>query len=307
VRRRGAETRLILIVVALGVATVSVVVGLIAGPGTSQAAPSAHPYELTLGDSYSIGYQPGLGGTPGYSAYIARRLKLQVANLGCGGATTSSLLHSVGCGDPAGQDAVPYTGITQEQAALNFIATHPGKVGLVTVSIGGNDFDGCSSATCVQAAIPTMGANISTLLSALRTALTQASDAATPIIGLTYPDVNLGLYVYPTHPATAANLASAQQSVLAFDQLINPTLGQAYHSVAGASFVNVTSAPYKTATQGDDTPLTTTQSAPPYGKVPASVAEVCQLTWFCSQGNIHATTKGYNFIGSLVVARYRSL
>jgi len=62
--------------------------------------------------------------------------------------TTSSTLHSSGCGDPASQDAVPYAGITQEQAALSFISTHKGKVRLVTVSIGGNDFDGCST-TCV--------------------------------------------------------------------------------------------------------------------------------------------------------------
>ena len=37
-----------------------------------------------------------------------------------------------------------------------------------------------------------------------------------------------------------------------------------------------------------------------------AVAEVCQLTYFCSQGNIHADTAGYDFIGALVVADYRS-
>lgn len=151
------------------------------------------------------------------------------------------------------------------------------------------------------------GANITALLGSLRTALAKASDGPAPIIGLTYPDVDLGLYVFPAHPATPAAVASAQQSVLAFDALINPTLSQAYHSVAGAGFVDVTSAPYRSATLGDDTPLTTTQYSPPYGRVPVAVAEVCELTWFCAQGNIHATTRGYNFIGALVVARYRSL
>jgi len=308
VHRRRTVARLISTVAALAVAAVGVVIiSVVATPDPGHAAAVARPYELTLGDSYSIGYQPGLGGTPGYSNYIGRRLKMQVANFGCGGATTSSLLHSVGCGDPASQDAVAYPGTTQEQAALAFIAAHPARVALVTVSIGGNDFDGCSTAPCVQAAMPTMGTNIISLLGSLRTALTNASDGPTPIIGLTYPDVDLGLYVFPTDPATAASVASAQQSVLAFDDLINPTLSQAYHSVTGAGFVDVTSAPYRSATLGDDTPLTTTQYSPPYGRVPAAVAEVCQLTWFCAQGNIHATTKGYNFIGALVVARYRSL
>lgn len=107
--RRWTQAGLISKAVALGVALAAVVgASLVTGPSLSQAAPSTRPYALTLGDSYSIGYQPGTGGTPGYAGYISRRLKMQVANVGCGGATTSSLLHSVGCGDPASQDAVPY-------------------------------------------------------------------------------------------------------------------------------------------------------------------------------------------------------
>jgi hypothetical protein len=136
--------------------------------------------------------------------------------------------------------------------------------------------------------------------------LSQAHDS-TPIIGLTYPDVELGLYAFPSHPPTAANVAAAQSSITSFDNLINPTLSQAYSSVPGASFVNVTTAPYGRATMGDDTPLTLTHNSPPYGRIPVAVAEVCKLTYFCSQGNIHATTKGYNFIGALLVARFRSL
>jgi lysophospholipase L1-like esterase len=286
--------------IAMATATVAVL------PGTVQAAAKLRPYELTLGDSYSIGYQPGLGGTPGYSAYLARRLRLQVENFGCGGATTSSLLRAVGCGDPASQDAVAYPNQTQEQAVLDFIGANPADVGLITVSIGGNDFDGCSTAPCVEAAMPAMGANITSLLQSLSAALSQAHDNA-PIIGLTYPDVDLGLYVYPSDPPTAASVTQAQTSIPAFDDLINPTLSKAYASVPDASFVNVTTAPYGKATTGDDTPLTVTQISPPYGRVPAAVAEVCRLTYFCSQGNIHATTKGYNFMGALIVAKYRSL
>ncbi len=279
--------------------------GLISGPEWAGAAPTAHPYYLSLGDSYAIGYQPGKGATTGYTGYVADRLALHLENFGCGGATTTSLLQSSGCVDPAGQDAAPYSGITQEQAVLAFIAAHPKAVKLVTISIGGNDFDSCSTAACVEAAMPTMGTNLKSLLGSLKTALAQASDAHATIIGLTYPDVDLGLYVYPAHPASAANLALAKTSILAFDSLINPTLSGAYHSVAGSSFVDVTSAPYGAATHGDDTPLTRTEEVAPYGHLPVAVAEVCQLTYFCTQGNIHAHTTGYDFIGSLVVARYR--
>ena len=301
--RRRFPTYLRIAAVTLAVVATTSVAAL---PGVGQAASVTRPYELTLGDSYSIGYQPGLGGTPGYSAYLARRLKMQVENFGCGGATTSSLINTAGCGDPASQDAVAYSATTQEQAAVEFIAEHPGKVALITVSIGGNDFDGCSTATCVQAAMPTMGANIESLLQSLTSALSQADDSA-PIIGLTYPDVELGLYVYPTNPPSSAAIAQAQSSVQSFDELINPTLSQAYASIPGGSFVDVTSAPYGKATLGDDTPLTVTQKTHPYGRVPVAVAEVCKLTYFCSQGNIHADTKGYNFIGSLLVAKYHSL
>ena len=59
-----------------------------------------------------------------------------------------------------------------------------------------------------------------------------------------------------------------------------------------------------TAATGAYTPLTRTVRFRPYGAIPAPVASVCALTWFCSQGNIHATTKGYTFIGNLVVAKF---
>jgi hypothetical protein len=293
-------------VVATMVLAAMATVGVVVLPTASRAATTTQPYELTLGDSYSIGFQPGLGGTPGYSAVLAGQLNMQVENFGCGGATTSSLLHSVDCGDPASQHAVNYSGTTQEQAALDFIAAHPGEVALLTVSIGGNDFDGCSTESCVASAMPAMRANVTSLVQTLDSALSQAHDSA-HILGLTYPDVELGLYAFPTHPASAANVASAKSSIASFDKLINPNLNRAYASVPSARFVNVTTARYGKATRGDDTPLTLKQNLPPYGQLPVAAAEICKLTYFCSQGNIHANTMGYNFIGSLLVAKYRSL
>ena len=272
----------------------------------SQAASAALPYYLSLGDSYSIGYQPGIGGTPGFTGYIAGQLHMQAENFGCGGATTTSMLDSNGCGDPASQDAVPYSD-TQEQAALGFIAAHPGAVSLITISIGGNDFDGCSIASCVQAAMPTMEANIKTIVSSLAAGLASASDPKARVIGLTYPDVDLGYYVYPSNPPTPASVSSAQSSITAFDDLINPTLSQAYLSVPVGHFVNVTSAPFGSATEGDDTALSSTEQVPPYGMQPDAVGEICQLTYFCSEGNIHANSAGYTFIGQLVVSEYESL
>jgi lysophospholipase L1-like esterase len=301
----------------------AVLVGLavVALPGISQAggthdvqasmAKTAPNYYLSLGDSYSVGYQPGKGATSGYTGYVAMKSKLTLANLGCGGATTTSLLTVIGCTTPYGptaaKDAVAYPTETQEQAALDFIAAHPGHVGLITVSIGGNDVTACDSnpdpISCVEAAESTIMTNVTSLVSALDAALSSNGDTSAKLIGLTYPDVILGDYVYPPG---GTNVTLANESVLAFDDLINPTLKTAYTSVPEGSFVNVTQARYQKAISGDDTPLTTTVNLKPYGKIPVAVWEVCTLTYYCSQGNIHANTKGYTFIGKLTVADYRA-
>ncbi len=306
---RGEAVHRSIVALATAVAALGTVISLaLVGPSAvSQAAGASRPYYLSLGDSYSIGYQPGIGGTSGYTGYVAGKLNLKPENFGCGGATTSSLIGSKGCGDPASQDAVHYTGITQERAVLNFIAAHKGAVHLVTISIGGNDFDGCTTVTCVKSAMPSMGTGVKSLVGSIEKALAGASDTGARIIGLTYPDVDLGLYVYPDDPPTSAAVSLAKSSILAFDDLINPTLKKSYLSVSGTSFVDVTSAPYMKATRGDDTSLSLTEHVAPYGTVPVAVGEVCQLTYFCSQGNIHANTTGYDFIGSLVVADYRLL
>ena len=124
-----------------------------------------------------------------------------------------------------------------------------------------------------------------------------AAGPKVPLIGITYPDVILGSYVYPTHPASASSVSLAKLSVVAFKSLINPALTKAYASGKG-NLVDVTKA------TGPYVPLTKTVHTSAYGTIPAAVASVCTLTWFCSQGNIHATTKGYTLIGKLVAARY---
>jgi lysophospholipase L1-like esterase len=288
-------------------------VGVVAAPGVSQAKTvrPPRPYYLSLGDSYSIGYQPGLpgsGGSPGYTAYVAKKEKMTLENFGCGGATTTSIVDSIGCGQPAATDGVAYPSTTQEQAALDFIAANPGSVGLITVSIGGNDVTACATEgslsailDCVVAADSSITTNVTSLVSSLNTALAAAGDTA-DIVGLTYPDVILGSYV---NPGGSVGQSLASESVTAFDELINPTLQSAYTTgVPNGRFVDVTSAPYQRATTGDDSD--TAGAHPiryaPYGEIPPAVWEICKLTYFCSQANIHANTKGYTFIGRLIVA-----
>jgi hypothetical protein len=62
-----------------------------------------------------------------------------------------------------------------------------------------------------------------------------------------------------------------------------------------------------TAATGGYTPLTKTTTLKPYGTIPVAVAKVCTLTWFCKEGNIHATNSGYELIGKLIVSKYDAL
>jgi lysophospholipase L1-like esterase len=286
---------LALLVTALG-ATVVV------GGGAANAVTRSPTYYVSLGDSYSVGYQPGKGATPGYATYVAKHTRLTLANFGCAGATTTSLLNTIGCPAtlPHTAGGMPYPTTTQIAAATAFIAAHKSHIGLITVSIGGNDVVPCTTAknpiTCVGTAVTTIKANVTTIAALLRT----AAGAKVPLIGSTYPDVILGTYVFPTHPASASIIGLADISVVAFKSLVNPTLSASYATSFGA-FVDVTKA------SGAYGSLTKTVRTKQYGTIPVPVATVCSLTWFCAKGDIHPMDKGYTLIGKLIVAKYDAI
>jgi lysophospholipase L1-like esterase len=267
--------------------------------GASRAQPT---YYVSLGDSYSVGYQPGIGATPGYTAYVAGHTGLKLVNFGCGGATTTSILNSVGCPDvlPGTAGGMTYPKTTQIAAADAFITAHRGHIGLITVSIGGNDVTSCAVSSnplsCVATAVKSITTNVTTLAGDLRS----AAGAKVAIIGSTYPDVILGNYVYPKLPPAPSAVTLAKLSVTAFKLLINPALSKAYQSAQG-SLVDVTKA---TGAYGS---LTKTVKTKTYGTIPVPVATVCALTWACAKGDIHSKTPGYDLIGRLIVSRYKAV
>jgi hypothetical protein len=293
--------------------SVAMVTALMAAPGVSHAAGTM--FYVSLGDSYSVGYQPSpvAGATSGYTGVVAAAKGLQLENFGCGGATTSSILSVTGTcgtngyGPPAATNVGPSTpSETQIQAADAFISANQGNIGLITVSIGGNDVTSCvsdpSPVNCVLGRLPSIKANVTTLVGDLRAALGPSGNKV-PIIGVTYPDVILGQWVNnggtPTFPPSAANQNLATISQLAFKSYINPALKAAYKTGKG-KLVDVTK---KT---GAYTKLTHTTSITlaPFGSitVPKAVAQICNLTWYCQLGNIHANTAGYTLIGNLIDA-----
>jgi hypothetical protein len=284
-------------------ASALVLLGTVTLPRTvAQAATKSPTYYVSLGDSYSVGYQPTLGATPGYASYVALHTGLTLVNFGCAGATTSSLMYTVGCPVPLAHTAggQSYPKATQASAALEFIAAHRGHIGLITVTIGGNDVVPCATnanpASCVLTATGGLSSNVSVLAVELRA----AAGPKVPIIGSTYPDVILGTYVYPTHPPSAGAIGLAKLSVTAFKSIINPALAKAYAKSAGA-FVDVTKA------SGGYSSLARTVHTAAYGTIPVPVASVCALTWFCTRGDIHPHNAGYTLIGRLITARYDTL
>ncbi|HEY3736367.1 MAG TPA: SGNH/GDSL hydrolase family protein [Jatrophihabitans sp.] len=261
------------------------------------AAPTTG-YYVSIGDSYAAGYQPtgpmvGHMTTKGFANDVVTLSKAKghtytLVNFGCGGATSESLLKSNGCIADMRPVNGPTYDVSQAQAAEDFIKAHAGHIALITVSIGGNDVTSCGAAkdavTCLTSKLPTVAANIRTLLAGVRA----AAGAQTPIVGITYPDVFLGERA--TGPSALADL-----SVMGFQDFINPTLKGAY-AAQKAVFVDVTAA---TGAYGSMTDMTTVK---PYGALPTPVAKICQLTYYCQWKDIHPRPAGYELIAQLVVA-----
>lgn len=291
---------LVLVVLAVGSAGCGSHGGRPAASGSS--ARTASQLYVSVGDSYAAGYQPTARGKGhptsngfAYQVVPAARQKghdLQLVNFGCVSATTESIVDRPGCKPYNSSPGGPaYEGQPQAAAAGSFLRQHRGQVALVTVIIGGNDITPCirtpQPVPCVAAAVQRIKTNVGPMAAALR----DAAGPGVPILGLTYPDVILGLYTLP-NPALQQ---FARLSVPAFQSVINPALKTAYEA-AGEQFIDVTAA---TGAYG---PLSPTVDAPPYGQLPEPAARVCTLTYICRYFDIHPTTEGYKLIADLVVA-----
>lgn len=262
----------------------------------SKPKPAKPQLYVSLGDSYATGYQAtgvrqGANTAQGYANQLVplarkRGYRLRLVNFGCGGANTTSILQTPGCAEQARAVGGPVYTKPQADAAIDFIRKHRKRVGLITVSIGGNDVTACARqpdpVPCVATAVQGIETNVSELARRLR----QAAGPKVPIVGITYPDVILGGWV------TGAQQL-AQLSVVAFQQFINPTLEKAYAAGKG-TFVDVTTA---TGAYGS---LDETTTLEPYGTIPVPVARVCELTYYCEFQDIHARTEGYRVIAELI-------
>ena len=273
---------------------------MLAAPVAAQAAkPAPKRYLVSLGDSYATGYQvlaPGrAANTRNGFAYQVPKLarkrghRYELVNLGCASETTASMLNRT---TPCAQRTLggpDYGGSTQITAAEAFIRANKRKIGLITVSIGGNDVTACAATAdpipCVLAAVGQIQQNVGALAARLRA----AAGPKPRIVGITYPDAILGRWI-----GADANQDLARLSVVAFRDVINPALKAAYES-AGGRLVDVTAATGAYGSLDELTPF------PPLGDLPLPVARVCRLTYYCEYRDIHARTSGYKLIARLIV------
>jgi lysophospholipase L1-like esterase len=269
---------------------------LVAGP--AGAATAAPPFDLAVGGSGSVGFQPTLThphGTATDSGYAddladreaARWPGLTLVRIGCPGMTTLNMIDGGG--------NCYYRDGTQLQTALDFLHTHP-STALVTVDLGFNDVVRCLhdmdlNSGCVASGLAAVQFQLPHILAALR----QAAPADAQIVGVGHYDPYLGDAV-----RGAAGQVFAQASLVVIDRL-NDIMHAAY-AKAGMPMADVGAA----FDLGDTTPTT----VPGLGTVPTDVARVCAMTWMCTAPpmgpNQHPNDTGYRAIAAAVAATVTS-
>jgi lysophospholipase L1-like esterase len=254
----------------LGAVVAAVTVGL-ALTAAASARPTPQTY-VSLGDSIAFGYQPNLVAAQdfdpshyrGYTEdYGLLHPFVQVANFGCPGETSSTLIDG-GC--PWLAKSLPlhvsYGGKSQLDAALAYLGSHP-TTSLISVDVGSNDLlalvSTCSEdlgciATNLPGTLSSLIGNYTTILSKLHAAAPKAK-----------------LVVFDLYNPLAVALPGSDQLL----EAVNSALAQLAAGF-GASVADA----FGAINQKPDSLL--------------ERALVCVRTWECSSyRDIHPTSLGY--------------
>lgn len=277
-------------------------------PAAAHAAAPA--YYLSLGDSLAVGVQPDAAGKNqttlnGYDQKLALSLSravpgLKHVSLGCGGATSASLIAGKQACDPAMSRRYKNTSAKSSQLAWaeRFLKRNRAKVKLVTVTVGANDLLRCVNlaagtldAPCLQTALTKVAGNLSTIAKRLR----KAGGANVTMVASTY-----------YNPLLAGLLKSdplsqtlAKTSIDIIENQVNAGIRKSFGAQG-----------FKIAEVGEafkiNTPLDQTVTVPGLGAVPVAIATTCQTTYMCAPAptgpNIHATNAGYALMAQAFAA-----
>lgn len=287
------------------VAVVVAVLALaVAGCGTAAdpATPGTEAVYLSLGDSYATGFRATGEGTGATSDAFPNQVvglladagePVELLNLACTGTTSEQALVDGGCDPQNRAVAAEAYQEPQVERALAYVAENPGRVGLVTVVLGGNDVLPCLIGQgtsvpadweeCLEREVPLAAANLARIAERLRTAL--GDDV--PIVGVGYPDLWLA--------RTGDDPVLAGATLAAFRDVVDPSFREAFEA-AGGSYVDLT-AEYG----GYDDPAIPVD-VPGEGELSAPAAGICLNTYFCSDGDTHPTPEGHARTAAAVLA-----
>jgi lysophospholipase L1-like esterase len=274
-------------------AAVAAAVTACSGPATStgsHAKPIPASYYLALGDSLSQGVQPNATGVSVetqqgypdqlYAALRPRHPGLRLVKLGCPGETTSTMIDGGICQYPGG---------SQLAAAAAFLRAHRGHVLLITIDIGANDLENCSSQSnvlkvlsCFVTDVPGAVSRLATIMARLRT----AAGPSVRIVGMSYYLPALAQWRDGSSGQTIAKLIERLEA--GYNELLEHV-----YANHGAKVANVFGA-FDTVNFADQV------TVPGIGRVPRNVALLCRWTWECTAPprgpNQHANTAGYGVI-----------
>ena len=261
-----------------------VVLALVTMAATTPAAassPSPTRYYLALGDSVAYGFQTdkALAGLPprafdtGYVDVLAARLArrrpgIATVNYSCPGESTVSFRISCGWRDSGHLLHDDYPG-AQQTAALAFLRHHRGKVGLITLSLNGNDINDVVRACandlgCIQreapAAVGQYAVRIRSILAQLRAA---APAAEIIVVGAYNP--NVGAFAFSDPLFASVNVAQATAS-----------------AAERARFAD----PFPVFNPQDDAAIET--------------AAICALTLICTRNDSHPSDAGYRALAAII-------
>lgn len=234
---------------------------LLAGALPAMAGEEGGTY-LALGDSVGAGTQAPLPfTTDGYTHLLAGHLANSYGfdnfvNLACPGDDTVEMVTGAGSACYGAGAVLPPGGASQLQVAVDYLATHPGEVKLITLVIGANDILACDPddpdvATCIAGQLGQIGANLPVILGTL-----QAVAPGVPIVAMNYYNPNLAYWLVDPAVADAA---------LALSGPFNGTL-EAIYGAFGVPVADVESA-FKTFASA--------------GVIPTNVRAVCAYTRMC--------------------------
>lgn len=253
-------------------------------------------YYVSLGTSLARGVQSNATGVPaptdnGYADQLLDSMKpafdaggtqprdLRLVKLGCPGETLNDMVNGGSCLYVAG---------SQLDAAVDFLTNNSGKIHVVTIDIGANDF---RDANCIDTTVDIGCANavsdqIAFDLAPVLTTLRDAAGPNTTIVGMNYYNPFLASWL-----EDAAGQTLAVESALAVS-LLTDALDMTYEA-AGMAVADVALA-FESDNFGT---LVPTSLPPPNDILPVNVANICDLTYMCDPDpvgpDIHANTAGY--------------